>query len=534
VSYSLFWRSPALPYTQKATAISVPAGATISNAASIRFTGKGAANYGKVQQENLMRLLESFAGASEPNNATVGQLWYDTSAVALKVCTDTSPVTVSPTWRALNSVVTTDVGIPSPSPARLGDLWFQRTGSVSGVLHVFDGLGRYGSTGGWEQIWPTPAVAGGRPEYDTIFALVMSLIGDPAIYTGGNGAVGRSIANLTSMGTLDTAKQANWTAALPADSNIVTGTASSTLLKAQPNANDWDTLLAAAKYALNRLELPASFVDDVSPVPFVYDGRPAPATLVALGSSDVRYPSTDRLVGTQFGSISLMRFYQETYNVLSSATSNKFLLKGILGTSGTNPTFNPSVSASAQASFTANINGSIFSPTTVSHGLIFNFASAAEMARFFYAGQAIEILLTHVPSGSPTTSDLALLALTSARGRIRVLQDQTLVMTPAASTSLAEAPWPNGYAAFTAPGVLLAQLDGGPNCACSVSGRTNTSTSFGINFGFYTTGPTTGNFTVTWNVINDSETYPDPTPTRVFPLPIPFNLADKQGDGIFV
>lgn len=156
--YNLFWRSPALPFVQKQTPILVPAGAIVSNMSSLRFTGKGATNYGKIQQENLLRLLENFAGDTEPNNSTVGQVWFDTLEGVLKVCVNTSP---GPTlWQQLNSTQITVPGAPPPATATLGDSWFSQTGSASGVLYVYTGIGRYPQVD-WNAsgtgYWPAPA-----------------------------------------------------------------------------------------------------------------------------------------------------------------------------------------------------------------------------------------------------------------------------------------------------------------------------------------------------------------------------------------
>lgn len=136
--YDLFWRSQNLPFTQKQTSIQVPAGSIVSNASSLRFTGKGSANYGKVQQENLIRLLENFAGATQPDYPTVGQLWYDTELSVLKVCVSTAPEDVL--WEQLNAYQKSD---NEPKNPNLGDLWFKPNGPVSGVLYTYTGIGRF-------------------------------------------------------------------------------------------------------------------------------------------------------------------------------------------------------------------------------------------------------------------------------------------------------------------------------------------------------------------------------------------------------
>jgi len=56
---------------------------------SLTLTGRSVVNYGEIQQENFIRLLENFASSSPPKNATIGQLWFDASDIAnttLKIC----------------------------------------------------------------------------------------------------------------------------------------------------------------------------------------------------------------------------------------------------------------------------------------------------------------------------------------------------------------------------------------------------------------------------------------------------------------
>lgn len=136
--YNLFWRTPGLPFTQKQVGISVPAGSVVTNAASLRFTGKGFTNYGKIQQENLMRLLENFSGPLAPEYPTVGQLWFDTENTVLKICVSTAPD--DEVWEQLNAY---QISPNEPVDPALGDLWFKKTGPASGVLYVYDGAGRF-------------------------------------------------------------------------------------------------------------------------------------------------------------------------------------------------------------------------------------------------------------------------------------------------------------------------------------------------------------------------------------------------------
>ena len=57
-------------------AISLPEQTLNSSSTSLVLTGRGLENYGEIQQENFIRLLENFAKSSAPDNPTIGQLWY--------------------------------------------------------------------------------------------------------------------------------------------------------------------------------------------------------------------------------------------------------------------------------------------------------------------------------------------------------------------------------------------------------------------------------------------------------------------------
>lgn len=700
MAYSLFWRDPSLPTKQ--TPITVPAGSVVSNAASLRFTGKGAANYGKIQQENQMRLLENFAGGTEPALPTVGQTWYDTSEGTLKVCISIPPTTTSTLWRSLNGVQVTDIGEPPPTPAVLGDQWFQRGTSASGFQYVYTGLGRYpqvdwdendfnyypatstsliaklnysdwstlnygeayitgfsnsvpanvdgsilingvqtvvpkgqlatshpvsngfivwdttntlqvssqypavankffsarqledgtfqydnngtwvavtpisgmyviglltvaeqddatspgitsatlwaeardlksimqvpmtqtaGAIGGWDQVYPEKTFAAGRDEYDYLLALLGQLIGDP-FGLGGSGALGKAISYLTKFNTLDASLRSKWQSTLPQDANVLTDAALLGTLKVEPNSQDWDKLLAAVKYAVNRLELPDA-VADVSDLPFVLDGRPAPAVLLALPTSNVQHPSDRRKSNVRVGTITLARLYQETVNVLQAAIVNRYMLKGIQGTSGTNTSFSSTVGIHQHAAFSANAAGSSFA-TTVSHGLQFNFSNVdTDLQRFFYAGQAIELLVRTQPGASPTTADTNLSNLCSQFGRFRITQDAVYVMNNSVTPGLSQVPGSIGVGSLTTVSQTLA--------TATVGGATLTLRAQLVNdlvsehpriirvyIDILAGGATTGTVFTTWNVITDDELYNGST--RVYPTPIAYAAADELGN----
>ena len=81
----------------------------------VTLTGRMVNSYGEIQQDNMIWLTENFAGTDKPTKPLEGQLWYDTSAGALKVCTDEE-----------NNTFTKLLQINSRAPARPdnGDLWY--------------------------------------------------------------------------------------------------------------------------------------------------------------------------------------------------------------------------------------------------------------------------------------------------------------------------------------------------------------------------------------------------------------------------
>ena len=694
MAYSLFWRDPSLPFSQKQAPITVPSGSVVSNASSLRFTGKGAANYGKIQQENQMRLLENFAGPTVPDYPTVGQTWFDTSEGTLKVCISTPPSNT--VWRSLNGVQVTDIGEPSPIPAVLGDQWFQRDGSASGFQYVYTGLGRYpqvdwnendynyypatsttltaklnysdwatqsysemyitgfsgvvpanvngsilingvttvvpkgqlasshpvtngfvvwdttgtmiftsnvffsvrqledgtfqydnndnwiaftpitgmyviglltvaeqddetspgitsatmwaeardlksmmqvpmtqvnGAIGGWDQVYPEKVLAAGRDEYDYMMTLLGQLIGDP-FGLGGSGALGKAINYLTKFNTLDASLRSKWATTLPIDANVLSNSALLGTLKTEPNSQDWDKLLAAVKYAVNRLELPDA-VSDVSDLPFVLDGRPAPSNLLALPASNVQHPSNRRKTNVRVGTITLARLYQETVNVLQAAIVNRYMLKGIQGTSGTNTSFSSTVGIHQHAAFSANAAGSSFA-TTVSHGLQFNFSSVdTDLQRFFYAGQAIELLVRTQPGGSPTAADTNLSNLCSQFGRFRITQDAVYVMNNSVTPGLSQVPGSIGVSSLTTVSQTLATATvGGATLTLRAQLVNDLSTVHPRIIRVYVDilagGATTGTVFTTWNVITDDELYDGST--RVYPTPLAYTATDELGN----
>lgn len=83
------------------TTITVTYNNFLDNSTSITLTGKGVANYGAIQQENYIRLMENFASQTPPQNPTVGQQWYNTNTGTLSVYIQSNPVGPVYSWETV-------------------------------------------------------------------------------------------------------------------------------------------------------------------------------------------------------------------------------------------------------------------------------------------------------------------------------------------------------------------------------------------------------------------------------------------------
>ena len=646
---------------------------TVDTSTSLNLTGKGAPNYGTLQQENIVHLLEHFASPTPPSNPTIGQIWFDTTANTLKVLIAKVPGDI---WRSVGGTQVTDVGANPPSPAALGDIWYSRTGGTSGVLYVFTGLGRYPQTGntigGWEQIYPQIDVIAGREEYDMLREMLEQLIGQ-GVSSYGSGAIGRSIVDLTNFGALDNdlrskyktitspsgdsnilistagdleiTKQAisdtlfihadfaidvvaglgnnpneatisgspadptlagsilingvsttvpagtlvssfqeddmyimwdknnelpttaifyvvkrlddgswvhegdanNWTTFVPTANMHIIGTFSSFVqdtnntvfpgvksgimwahgvpmvgtkiehLKVEPNSNDWDQLLAAAKYAINRLEVPSNFINSISSVPFVNDRFQAPASLTSLSPSDVRYPSALRRSNRKVGLATQVQNFTETVNALGTAVANRFSLRGINGATGTNQNLAASTSIVPHASITPAYTGN-----TTTKQVQLRFANRDELYRWFGAGQGIQLEITH--TGGSLAGDTNLTNLLSQVGVQRITADKTRIFGQSLPLTMSRATINKGIWNANPAGITLSSVIVGSaqlTVAISRVGNFDFAIQITINAGAALNGTTT----IALNQIRDTETYL-PGPQNVYPSLQPFQPSD--------
>ena len=107
-----------------------------STAASINFVGRGYKGWGKPIQENLLWIMQNFAGVDEPPNPVMGQLWYDNNEGVriIKVYNGTD-------WVASGGVITQNT---APGAANQGAFWYDNDNMQ---LHTWNGAS-------WDLIGP--------------------------------------------------------------------------------------------------------------------------------------------------------------------------------------------------------------------------------------------------------------------------------------------------------------------------------------------------------------------------------------------
>lgn len=100
-----------------------------SDSASIRFVGRGYKGWGRPIQEDILWVMQNFAGIDPPPNPVTGQLWYDSNQDAniIKVYNGTS-------WVSGGGVVTQNT--PPSSASSPGSLWYD---NINMQLHAWNG-----------------------------------------------------------------------------------------------------------------------------------------------------------------------------------------------------------------------------------------------------------------------------------------------------------------------------------------------------------------------------------------------------------
>ena len=99
---------------------------TIDQTTDLKLVGKNYAGYGEIQNENLIFLLENFAGQVEPPRKIAGQIWFDTSNSKLKFYDGLK-------WRTTGGA---EVSSSVPTGLKEGDFWWDTSNEQ---LYTYNG-----------------------------------------------------------------------------------------------------------------------------------------------------------------------------------------------------------------------------------------------------------------------------------------------------------------------------------------------------------------------------------------------------------
>jgi hypothetical protein len=112
------------------TAITV-ANASVDTTTSIGLVGQGYTNYGEVVAEDLLHMLENFAGTAAPSTPIEGQIWFDKSTKQLKYLDDT--VANGANWKPI-AIMFVQSAPPTGVGEKTGDSW---TDTDTGMVSTF-------------------------------------------------------------------------------------------------------------------------------------------------------------------------------------------------------------------------------------------------------------------------------------------------------------------------------------------------------------------------------------------------------------
>lgn len=339
-TYNVDWQSKNLESLIAKQLIVLPPKTINTSSSSLALTGEGVKNYGEIQQENFLHLLEHFASQNPPQNGTIGQIWFNTAEAVLYLCADP---TMAPT-------------APAFYPQGNGLAWFKVWSLVSGQIG--------GGAGGAE--------FAGLNEYSIMAADINRVIG------------------LSSTSGSDTEAALNhwgW-----GQSDLVPEYVDATTLKAgfSPSvypptfSNEaWVILLSRLRKALRHIGLSESLPSNVG---FIDDGRPtAPGN--SLANTYNSYPSPGTLVNYSAGFggnglVSIPTLFANTQNAISALKTNRFNM----------------AAASAESSRIVTFSRVVDWNTTRTHTITMSFPNRAAAEHYFNAGGSMRFVWSHTPS----------------------------------------------------------------------------------------------------------------------------------------
>jgi hypothetical protein len=101
---------------------------TVNNELDVRLVGKNFSGYGEIQNENVLHLLENFAGLKPPAKPINGQIWFDSSVKKLRFWDSSTSK-----WKTTGGIESASV---APSGLAIGDLWWDEKNKQ---LYAYDG-----------------------------------------------------------------------------------------------------------------------------------------------------------------------------------------------------------------------------------------------------------------------------------------------------------------------------------------------------------------------------------------------------------
>lgn len=123
------------------TTLGTIADGTFNNSAtSLKLVGRNYSNYGQIQMDNIIRLLENSSYNISPSYPLSGQLWWDSGKNLLNVYTGTN-------WKIVSSCTSQDT---APTTTVAGDLWWDFNDQQ---LYVYNGTSPY-DVSGWIEVGP--------------------------------------------------------------------------------------------------------------------------------------------------------------------------------------------------------------------------------------------------------------------------------------------------------------------------------------------------------------------------------------------
>ena len=144
---------------------------TVDQTTDLKLVGKNYAGYGEIQNENMVFLLENFAGQTEPPRKISGQIWFDTGNSKLKFYDGIK-------WRTTGGA---EVSTTVPTGLKQGDFWWD---SDNEQLYTYNGgdfvlIGPQSAGSGQTQIVSRSV----RDDGGTARGIITAVANDEVIFT---------------------------------------------------------------------------------------------------------------------------------------------------------------------------------------------------------------------------------------------------------------------------------------------------------------------------------------------------------------